>query len=176
MSFNKLEVNDFTSFFRLMEISFPASERRDFKRAKALFESHNSYHVIAKKEGDDVIAFLAYWIFGSHYFIDHLAVDEHHRGEKLGSRIVDYFLKDVNKTVVLEVEPLTDEITQKRVLFYKRLGFHLNPFPYTQPPMQRGEPPVDMIIMSYPDPLDEDKFRLITEKIIQECYPPVINE
>lgn len=173
MTFKNLEESDFSSFFSLMERSFPASERRDSEKAMTIFNTFPFYHVIGHKNENEVVAFLAYWNFNDYYFIDHLAVSHEYRGKKLGSCLVEYFLKDISGTVVLEVEPPEDEITKKRILFYERLGFHLNHFPYTQPPMQMGQPSVELKIMSYPNPLDLEEFKNVCKVIIRNCYPPI---
>lgn len=170
MKYYNLTEEDFTSFFSLMENSFPAAERRSKEDALRLFTCVKCYNVIGYKDEKGVAAFLAYWHFEECYFVDHLAVDPRLRGNGIGSDLMKYFLEQINGTVVLEVEPPEDDITRKRIRFYERLGFHLNHFPYLQPSMQEGQPPVPLLIMSYPDPVSENGFKNMRDRIFHNCY------
>ncbi len=170
MEFAFFGINDFSTFFTLMESSFPATERRSKEDAFAIFANHPLYHVIGYKENKTVRAFLAYWQFDECTFIDHLAVDLHLRGQGIGSELMRRFLKTEKGIVVLEVEPVEDETARKRVNFYEHLGLFLNDFPYTQPSMQVGQPEIPLKIMSYPKPVTEKEFKFMRRQIFKNCY------
>jgi hypothetical protein len=63
----------------------------------------------------------------------------------------------------LEIEPIVDEITQRRHNFYRKLGFKDNPIVHYQPPYHKNTQAVKLWLMSYPQPVskeDYDKFYL----------------
>lgn len=174
-NFYTLTDADFDSFFTLMEEAFPATERRSREEAYRVFTTHPCYNAIGYKDEQGVLALLAYWHFEDCFFIDHLAVDKRLQGKGMGTELMQYFLKNIysSSVVVLEVEPPVDEITKKRVVFYERLGFKLNDFPYLQPSMQEGQPQIEMQIMSYPVSLTHEEFNAIRRNIFGHCYKVV---
>lgn len=50
------------------------------------------------------------------------------------------------------------EIAKQRICFYERLGFHVNPFEYVQPPLHKGQDDLSLKIMSYPKLLTNEGF------------------
>ena len=89
-----------------------------------------------------------------------------HKGAELLKEITSFY----QKTICLEVEPPADEMTKRRVDFYKRNGFFLNEYPYTQPPISKGKNPVPLMIMSSGKELSEPEFHIIKEKLYCEVY------
>lgn len=75
-----------------------------------------------------------------------------------------------NKPVLLEVERVLGEMEQRRIGFYERLGFHLNPYDYVQPPLREGNEDLPLLIMTYPNPVDEEEFQLYREILYSEVY------
>ena len=71
--------------------------------------------------------------------------------------------------VCLEVEPPENEISKRRIDFYKRNGLYLNTFPYLQPPISNGKNPVPLMIMSSKK-IDKEKFSFIKDKLYREVY------
>ena len=154
-----------------MENSFPATERRTPEHAERLFRECDYYKVIGTKDNDDkVTSFLAYWLLNDFCFIDHLAVDESLRNKGMGGALVTHFLQNTTLPIILEVEPPTDNTSQRRIAFYQRLGFHLNPYHYEQPSMQPGQPAIPLYIMSYPEPLTENTFEGYVKELYRKVY------
>ena len=58
----------------------------------------------------------------------------------------------------------------KRLHFYEKLGFKLNDYEYYQLPLREGSNPIEMIIMSYPQKLDETQFEVIKNDIYKNVY------
>lgn len=162
--------DDFESFFRVMKNSFPEIERRTDKGQKALF-NENEYRVIGYKDkNDDVTAFIAFWDFEDFIFIEHFAVDKSIRGNGVGSKFISEFLNNSEKNIVLEVELPEDEISIRRIEFYKRMGMTLNDYEYVQPPLQKGKELLPLRIMSYPKRLSQDEFENIRREIYKKVY------
>ncbi|MNY54601.1 hypothetical protein D3C86_1904940 [compost metagenome] len=72
--------------------------------------------------------------------------------------------------MLLEVEPPAGELEQRRIGFYERLGFHLNPYDYVQPPLRTGQPDLPLRIMTYPRPIRKSEFQLYREILYTEVY------
>lgn len=62
------------------------------------------------------------------------------------------------------------DLAQRRIGFYERLGFRLNPFEHVQPPLQKGHPELPLKIMSYPQTLTGEEFALLKEILYTRVY------
>ena len=80
------------------------------------------------------------------------------------------WMQEADTPVILEVEPPETEIARRRIGFYQRLGLYLNDFPYTQPSMQKDQPPIPLKIMSWPEKVEENTFRSWQKRIYQAVY------
>lgn len=173
MNSGKLKIinkDDFESFFEVMKESFPEIERRTYDGQKKLFDNER-YRVLWYKDVyGKVDAFIAYWEFDKFIFIEHFSVDEKLRGKGLGSKMIEEVLDQFNKTVVLEVEYPEDEISIRRIEFYKRMKMNMNDYEYVQPPLQDGEELLPLKIMSYPNTLNEREFNKIREELYDKVY------
>ena len=70
--------------------------------------------------------------------------------------------------MILEAEAPETEQQIKRIRFYSRLGFKMNPFDYAQP-SYHGAESVPLKILSYPAHLSEEEFAdflTLTRKIV----------
>ncbi|WP_211746884.1 GNAT family N-acetyltransferase [Paenibacillus sp. Marseille-Q4541] len=168
---SKIQTNVFEQMYGIMEEAFPLIEYRTYEGQKALL-SNSSYRLLTKEnEQGDVIAFLAGWEFDDFCFVEHIAVKPSIRGGGLGKQLMTDFMQLVNKPVVLEVEPPEEEeMKQRRIGFYERLGFHVNSYSYVQPPLREGEPDLPLLMMSYPSALSEEQFQSCRETMYAEVY------
>ncbi|AIQ45101.1 GNAT family acetyltraansferase [Paenibacillus sp. FSL R7-0273] len=160
----------YDEIFSIMEGSFPVSEFRTYSGQKALLDNPH-YRIYTEQDaGGRIIAFLAAWEFPGLRFIEHIAVSPGIRGGGTGKILMDRFLARSEVPVLLEVEPPDGEIEQRRIGFYERLGFHLNPFEYVQPPLRSGEQDLPLRIMTYPGPVGAEEFRQYREILYSEVY------
>ncbi|RXZ80568.1 GNAT family N-acetyltransferase [Paenibacillaceae bacterium] len=160
----------FDEVFRIMEASFPRCERRSYEGQQELLDNPH-YRLLTEKDAEGkVIAFLAGWEFANFRFIEHIAVDRAIRGGGLGSKLMNKYCRESDKPVLLEVELPDDEMAQRRIGFYERLGFHLNDFDYIQPPLQAGEPEIPLLIMTSPERITAEQFRTYREVLYREVY------
>ena len=79
------------------------------------------------------------------------------------------FAKD-SKSIFLEAEPIVDEITLRRINFYKRSGFYLNGYEYCQPSFGPSLPEVPLKIMTYGKAVNEEEFLEIKRSVYAEVY------
>ncbi len=163
--------NYFEEVFELMEKSFPENEYRTKENQKKLLKNPMYKLEPTIDETGKLIAFMASWEFPKFTFIEHLAVDPCCRGKGTGSKIMRDFINNSKNPIVLEIEIPNDEIKIKRKNFYEKLGFKLNNNEYFQLPLRKGNKPIRMNLMSYPEEIPDEKFEII-ENIIQNfAYP-----
>ncbi|PYZ97725.1 GNAT family N-acetyltransferase [Alteribacter lacisalsi] len=116
---------------------FPVEEMKSrehmdllLKEKKDIYKKDESeYHVLMYVEAKDFI------------FIDYLFVSKKARGKGIGKKLLDK-LKQRNKPIILEVEPVDyeDTDTEKRQRFYKREGFeHAKSIGYRRRSLDTGE-------------------------------------
>lgn len=160
----------FDQVFNIMKDSFPTTEFRNYEGQKKLL-SNPLYRLLTEEnEQGEVIAFLAGWELKDFRFVEMIAVSPAIRGGGIGKRLMQRFIKQSALPVVLEVEPPEDELKQRRIGFYERLGFKLGNHKYVQPPLREENPELPLCIMSYPELLTESQFMDIRDQLYREVY------
>ena len=149
---------DFDSFYKLMSEAFPSVERRSYEDAKNLLNEELYNIIVDKDDNNNITAFIASWEFRDFKFIEHFALISKMRGNGIGTSMLRDYLKKSNKPIFLEVELPENDISIRRIEFYKRLGFHLNSFEYFQPPMQKKHDFLPLKVMSYPNSINQEEF------------------
>ncbi|TWT13485.1 GNAT family N-acetyltransferase [Planomicrobium sp. CPCC 101079] len=116
---------------------FPVEEMKSKEHMETLLkEKGNVYY---KDEGPYHV--LMYAEFSNFSFVDYLFVSKESRGMGLGKKTLQ-MLKDKNKPILLEVEPVNyeDTDTEKRLRFYAREGFeHAASIGYCRRSVATGE-------------------------------------
>lgn len=166
-----LQKDEFEQLYALMDDSFPKAEIRNFKGQRELLENPH-YNVYVLKENSEILAFFAEWENESYRFIEHLAVNEKFRSQGLGSKTLQAYNALGSKPVVLEVEPPEDDIQRRRVKFYERNGYHLSSYSYVQPVINEGYESVPLVMMTYPEPLDNEELEHVKNWLDQTVYKP----
>jgi hypothetical protein len=113
--------------------------------------------VYIKDEGPKHV--LMYVEFENFVFVDYLFVSKEARGEGLGRKLLNK-LKEKNKAILLEVEPVNyeDTDTEKRLKFYAREDFkHASRIGYTRRSLATGENTVLEILYWSPNDQDEEE-------------------
>ena len=67
----------------------------------------------------------------------------------------------------MEVEEPNDEMSTRRIHFYKRLEFTLHKKPYIQPPYRKGDSGLPMLLMTYGDIDMESDFEKVKKDSLQ---------
>lgn len=169
----RLDQKEYGQVYEILHDSFPASERRTRERQTKLLEN-DSYRIEVVRDGENVKAFIAYWDFGEFLYVEHFAVGEAYRNEGLGKKMLNELMEREKKLCCLEVEPPDTEMARRRIGFYERLGFHLQPYAYMQPAMRKTEGAIPLQIMSYPRPIDRQEFENFREMVYRYVHglPP----
>ncbi len=148
----------FAPFEKLYAVSFPLFEQRTRMQQEAAFGSTN-YRLAGFADEDSFSGFISYWEFDTYVYIEHFAIDTDKRGRGLGSEILRSFIRSAGKTVLLEIDPLTDEISRARLRFYEKCGLTRNPYPHTHPPYREGHRPHPLIVLTTGGPIPEEMYR-----------------
>jgi ribosomal protein S18 acetylase RimI-like enzyme len=156
MDFQDLKIEDYPSFLKLYNEAFPENERRLYDDEKHLADfikmKGGKFHAFVAKDGNEFLGFLSYWNFEGYTYVEHFAVTPAKRGLNIGTKMLNHLIREVSPNVLLEVEPPTDSLTEKRIKFYERNGFRVRgEFRYTQPPYSPTQEPLEMLIMTHGD-------------------------
>lgn len=162
-------------FFNAWEIyleAFPEEERRDKCEQENLLKTVSNYHCDGIFQQDTLVGIFFWWDFPALRFIEHFATLPSYRNKGLGKMVIETFIAEKDTPVILEVELPEDNLKQRRIKFYQRLGFHLNPIEYLQPPYRIGSSFTSLLLASYPMPLSPS----LSSYFATECLPLIYRE
>ncbi|MBU2997110.1 GNAT family N-acetyltransferase [Cellulophaga baltica] len=159
----------FQEAWEIYNSAFPAEERRSVDKQIAVMKNSN-YHFEAFVIDKQVIGFILWWNFDSFRYVDHFATASSQRNKGFGKIILEKFITNNNKPVLLEVELPESTINQRRIKFYERIGFKLNPHYYEVPSMVSGESPLQLLLMTYPNAISEEETKLFVTKNHPELF------
>ncbi|MEG1717464.1 MAG: GNAT family N-acetyltransferase [Bacteroidales bacterium] len=140
---------DIDFIYSIYTQSFPVQERRSREQLEAETVHPKACVGIISVDKKEVGLFI-YWDMDEFIYAGHFAVNPLYRGQKIGERFLSCFLKQLPCPVILEVEPPENEISCRRIAFYERLGLHLFPCDYKQPPYNKNESSVPLYLMEAP--------------------------
>ena len=168
--YNILDKDRFDEMYKIMEDNFPPDERRSYEGQKALMDLDN-YCVYTVEENGVTIAFFAVWFLDGFVFAEHLAVDKKYHNGGIGTKLIKKVLDSLDIPMVLEIElENSSDMAKRRAGFYRRLGFNINKYEYSQPSYGEGKSAIPMHLVSYPDALDEVEFKDYKKIIYKEIY------
>ena len=159
----------FAQVYRLLERSFPPEERRSFEGQRALFQREEYKLLSLRSPHGKLLGLMAVWEFESFVFLEHFAIDPDCRNLGLGSKML-LALKKVSapKAICLEAELPKEELSRRRLEFYKRNGFLPREQAYIQPSLGPGRAPIPLQILS-----TEGETKLPFVQIRKELYTRV---
>ena len=161
MEFLKIEPEDksrWSEVWKLYEESFPVAERR-----KA--EDHLS-------ACNQLIGLMFFWEWDNYRYLEHLAVNPDLRGHGYGTQLLNY-LRESKHTIILEIDPLINELSVRRLQFYERSGFTLTPYRFVHLPYQLDGIKQELLILSYPKMISKEQhnhfLKFVGEEVIKYC-------
>ncbi len=156
-----------TYFINLYKSAFPENERRTEIELSSIIGNKLFYpNVIINN--DDFRGLFNYWKFDSFSYLEHFAIIDIYRGKGIGKQILNQFIND--NIVVLECEPVSDEISQRRLEFYLKIGFNIFPFEYIQPPYSDCKSSMKLLLLTSLNCVSESSFNISREAIYKEVY------
>ncbi|RHJ85350.1 GNAT family N-acetyltransferase [Parabacteroides sp. AM08-6] len=143
-------------FEQLYHMSSPIFEQRTEQQQHLAFVSQK-YHLNIYTEGEIFIGFIAYWDFDDYLYVEHLAICPDLRGKGYGAAILKESEKE-GKRLLLEIDPVIDDISAKRLHFYELNGFSLNPYPHIHPPYRKGFDAHRLVILTTRGELTQQEY------------------
>ena len=160
---------NFSAVYKRLVDAFPYEERRDeCDEAKCFLKKQFNFCEIT--DNGESVGLIAFWVFESFLFIEHIAINKEIRSKGYGSKTMELIKRKYNLPIVLEAEFPETEMQKRRIRFYENLGFRVNLYSYTQPSYHNGEA-VPLQILSFPEALDEsefEKFFVETRKVVYD--------
>ena len=157
----------FSRVWEIYRYSFPVYQQRTPEHQLTAFKS-NLYHMEAFVEGGEVIGLIGYWVFPDYTYIEHYAMASPFRGQGRGTEILKEFLeRQENKTVVLEIDPVVDGISARRLRFYQNLGFRESPFRHQCPSYQSDAEEGELWVLTHPETVDCDFYEVFYHDLHQ---------
>ncbi|MBQ8642252.1 MAG: GNAT family N-acetyltransferase [Clostridia bacterium] len=147
----------YSSAMELYRQSFPKHEQRQDASQKEIMR-HTDYHFSLIYDGELFVGCILYWETDTFIYVEHFYISPVLRNRKYGQRALEE-LKKENKTIILEIDPVVDDISRRRKEFYERVGFKANPFPHVHPPYHEGNHGHTLIIMSCPEEIPETLYQ-----------------
>ena len=150
----------FGEVWHLYQNSFPVCEQRTLDHQITAFKA-DRFHLDVYLDGETLVGFIGYWDFDDYLYIEHYAINSDLRGGGWGSRILEALQKTAGKTIILEIDEVVDEISTRRLRFYQRLGFVVNPYIH---PLHRyrdietEHQNARLVIMTYPGTIDPQTY------------------
>lgn len=149
-----IKEEEFSDFWDLYESSFPMIEKRTIEQEEVIL-ANSFYHLDVFYDEDNFIGFLSYWEFDAYLYVEHFAINNIFRGCGFGNTLLRQLINRTKKVIILEIDPVVDEVSKSRLHFYETIGFVKNAFDYRVPSYQNKSQWYDLVIMTYP--------RLITQ-------------
>lgn len=147
----------YPAFEKLYAHSFPIFEQRTSEQQALAFASTN-YYLTGYIENQSFMGFIAYWEFADYLYIEHFAINDKERGKGYGSRVLNSFVTETPKTVLLEIDPPVDEISIARLRFYQKCGFYQNPYSHIHPPYRKEYKGHSLEVLTTGAPVSPDRY------------------
>ncbi|HCE58595.1 MAG TPA: GNAT family N-acetyltransferase [Prolixibacteraceae bacterium] len=158
-------------YIRELYISaFPAKERREFDELKLLLADDDCFIFQLITESGTLAGFCIIWEFSNFVFIEHFAIEPGLRGLRIGEKTLSVIRTQFQKNVILETELPSDEISNRRIRFYERNGFHKLNRTYIQPSYGSNKPEVELKLMSTNVDIPVDELDSIIQLIRKKVY------
>lgn len=166
MKLEPFTIKDFDLFYPLLKTSFPENELLPQDIHLKLFSQPTFFG----RQYKNFSAFTIGYQFETYLFLELFMVQAHLRNQGIGKEFLLEVIQNASTPILLEVEHPTDDLSKRRIEFYKRLGFHLNICDYKMPRFDKEHGGVPLYLMSYPNQLTEEEINNYTKKIHQDVY------
>lgn len=178
MEFIRIEREDsekWNKVWSLYEESFPVAERR--KLEDHLRAYYNPlFHPLSAWENEELLGIVFYWEWNNYRYIEYLAVSPLLRGKGYGNQMIKH-IKDSEHTIILEIDPLINELSVRRLQFYERAGFTLTPYRFMHLPYRLEAMSQELLILSYPKMITKEQHKdflnFIGEQVRNYCEIPI---
>ena len=175
MRFEDIRDTDHPLYGKALELyglSFPFHEQRE-RPSQDRILSDREYHFSLAYDDGAFVALILFWETADFIYIEHLAVLPEKRGCGYGQRILEC-LGRRGKPLILEIDPPSDSISERRKSFYLRCGFHENPFHHIHPPYHEGFDGHELTVMTYPRTISAELygtfFAYLRQRVMADAF------
>ena len=164
-----IEENEFELYYSLLEKDFCYEERRT-KTDELKMLKNKRFKPYYIYDNNMLIGYFCYWDLGKFLFGEHFAVLENLRDQGWGTKFLTFFLQNLKKPFVFEMEKPLDFQSKRRKYFYEQFDFVFNDFDYHQPSYHGDDKGIPMVFVSYPEKLTKARYSKMVKKIKKEVY------
>jgi len=156
---------------QIWESSFPPEERRATDEQRKKSNETPIFHTDLIHHNQQPIGLIYWWELERFRYIEHFAIAPQHRNKQYGSQTIQTFCQQDTRPILLEVEPATDQLTLRRIHFYKALGFALHAnYPYLQPPYPGKKEAVPLQLMTWGEKTSITNLQQLTTELKIKVY------
>ena len=141
---------------KLYKVSFPEHEQRT-GAAQRVVMGKESYNFDLICEDGSFVGDILYWESEDFIYVEHFCIVSDLRGKGLGKRALE-LLGRSGKTVILEIDPPGDSVSERRRDFYLRAGYRVNSIEHIHPPYRKEYDGHRLKVMSFPRELSETEY------------------
>ncbi len=156
---------------KLYQKSFPPHEQREALSQKNILQNPD-YHFTLVYDEKEFVGLVLYWETAAFLYVEHFCILPELRNRRHGQRILAELGKQ-GKTIILEIDPLVDEISVRRRGFYERCGFAENPYPHVHPPYHKGNRGHELVVMSCPEEITQEAYNAFDKYLEREVMRDV---
>lgn len=157
----------------LLHQSFPLNERRDddAQRYNTDHNPHFNCYLITENREETPVGIITVWELEGFRYVEHLATSPDLRNRGYGKHIMEQLKNLFPGIIILEVERPEEEMSRRRIEFYKRCGFSLCEQDYIQPSYRKeGGEGVPLYLMYAGTDNIDSSFSAIRKEIYREVY------
>ncbi len=141
----------------VLEQSFPATERRDdAEQLKTM--SHADYRLCAIMDGSVPVGVVGFWDTAEFLYFENFCIAPNLRNGGYGAQTLAVLTDGLQKPFILEAELPTDDLTRRRVAFYKRNGMVENSYSHIQAHYHLGDPDLPMLVLSHKKQISPEQY------------------
>lgn len=156
-------INENKAINQLYDDAFPLYEQRSNQGRKSIL-SHDDYYLNYFTDNDKFVGFIGCWKIKDYFYIEHLAISDSLRGQGYGQKVLKQFCNEVGQ-VILEIDPVVDEVSRKRLSFYQHCGFQQNEYTHVHPSYYPENKPHELEVLSYPQAIDKETYQRFNQML-----------
>lgn len=142
----------------LYGVSFPRHEQRAVASQCDILENREYHFDLIYDDAENLfVGILLFWETNDFIYIEHFCVEPLLRNRNYGQKSLA-LLQEKGKTIILEIDPVVDEISRKRKGFYERAGFVENVYLHVHPAYHAENEGHGLIVMSFPRALGQAEY------------------
>lgn len=141
----------------LLAESFPECERRGSKLQLKVME-HPHYKLEAITDDNVPVGVVGYFDTPDFIYFENFCILPDKRNGGFGSAALRLLTENLQKPFILEAEIPQDDITRRRIEFYKRNGMAVNTFSHIQPHYRKNDEDLPLLILTYGKPITQAQY------------------